>query len=195
MFMPNFGLTNKEHYGVLWYYLEWLILVCFDFVRTKSHHSMPFWRIFVEIEFNEFELLILCQRTFCPDLWVSWRDKLSLMLEINLKVFSPQAWDSRIMQAGKVQTCTYLLEPSQSNNNLCEPRVKIKTQKISEPKINPQNVLFDVMCEMLKQWQLRICSCLACIYIELWMHAGKLPKCIHNLIYAQLKAWANSFIT
>ena len=58
------------------------------------------------------------------------------------------------MQAGKEQMCTYLLEPSQSNNNLCEPRVKIKTQKISEPKINPQNVLFVVMCEMLKQWQL-----------------------------------------
>ena len=67
----------------------------------------------------EFVLLILCQRTFCPDLWVSWHDKLSLMLKIN--VFSPQAWDSHIMQASKVQTSTYLLEPSRSNNNLCEP--------------------------------------------------------------------------
>ena len=25
MFMQNFGVTNKEHYGLLWYFLEWLI--------------------------------------------------------------------------------------------------------------------------------------------------------------------------
>ena len=67
---------------------------------------------------------------------------------------------------------------------------------------------------------LRICSCLACIYRVMdarrkfgelekcvrvaWSTAesnssfwelSKLPKCIHNSIYAQLKAWANSFIT
>ena len=23
--MQNFGLTNKEHYGMLWYFLEWSI--------------------------------------------------------------------------------------------------------------------------------------------------------------------------
>ena len=23
MFMQNFGVTNKEHYGMLWYFLEW----------------------------------------------------------------------------------------------------------------------------------------------------------------------------
>ena len=22
----NFGVTNKEHYGMLWYFLEWLIV-------------------------------------------------------------------------------------------------------------------------------------------------------------------------
>ena len=67
---------------------------------------------------------------------------------------------------------------------------------------------------------LRICSCLACIYRVIdahrkfgelekcvrvaWITAesnssfwelSKLPKCIHNSIYTQLKAWANSFIT
>ena len=26
MVMQNFGLTNKEHYGMLWYFLEWSIL-------------------------------------------------------------------------------------------------------------------------------------------------------------------------
>ena len=25
MLMQNFGVTNKEHYGVLWYFLEWSI--------------------------------------------------------------------------------------------------------------------------------------------------------------------------
>ena len=65
---------------------------------------------------------------------------------------------------------------------------------------------------------LRICSCLACVYrvmdargkfgehekcvreaqpratIAFWV-LSKLPACIHNSIYAQLKARANSFIT
>ena len=26
MLMQNFGMTNKEHYGVLWYFLEWSII-------------------------------------------------------------------------------------------------------------------------------------------------------------------------
>ena len=25
MLMRNFGVTNKEHYGILWYFLEWSI--------------------------------------------------------------------------------------------------------------------------------------------------------------------------
>ena len=27
MLMQNLGVTNKEHYGMLWYFLEWSILV------------------------------------------------------------------------------------------------------------------------------------------------------------------------
>ena len=32
--MQNFGVTNKEHYGMLWYFLEWSILhnLCFSFL-------------------------------------------------------------------------------------------------------------------------------------------------------------------
>ena len=30
MIMQNFGVTNKEHYGVLWYFLEWSILLLVD---------------------------------------------------------------------------------------------------------------------------------------------------------------------
>ena len=26
MLMQNFGMTNKEYYGMLWYFLEWSIL-------------------------------------------------------------------------------------------------------------------------------------------------------------------------
>ena len=28
MLMQNFGMTNIEYYGMLWYFLEWSILVC-----------------------------------------------------------------------------------------------------------------------------------------------------------------------
>ena len=30
----KFGVTNKEHYGMLWYFLEWSILhnLCFSFL-------------------------------------------------------------------------------------------------------------------------------------------------------------------
>ena len=69
-------------------------------------------------------------------------------------------------------------------------------------------------------WNLRICSCLACVYRVMDAHGkfgehegcneyleaqpratlaswvlSKLPKCIHNSIYAQIKDWTNSFIT
>ena len=27
MLMQNFGVTNKEHYGMLWYFLEWSIVI------------------------------------------------------------------------------------------------------------------------------------------------------------------------
>ena len=29
MLMQNFGVTNKEHYGILWYFLEWPIALPF----------------------------------------------------------------------------------------------------------------------------------------------------------------------
>ena len=68
------------------------MFVCFDFIRTQSHHSSPFWNIFVEIEMNF--CYWTCENNVCPDLWVRW-EELSLMSKID--VFSPQAWDSPIM--------------------------------------------------------------------------------------------------
>ena len=34
--MQNFGVTNKEHYGMLWYFLEWSIVV----VVVIGHHQI-----------------------------------------------------------------------------------------------------------------------------------------------------------
>ena len=36
----------------LWALKDTITSACFDFVRTQSHHSKPFWNIFVEIELN-----------------------------------------------------------------------------------------------------------------------------------------------
>ena len=36
MLMQNFGVTNKEHYGMLWYFLEWSIVV----VVVIGHHQI-----------------------------------------------------------------------------------------------------------------------------------------------------------
>ena len=33
--MQNFGVTNKEHYGMLWYFLEWSI------ATFTSHEDVP----------------------------------------------------------------------------------------------------------------------------------------------------------
>ena len=32
MLMQNFGMTNKEHYGILWYFLEWstVLTICLN---------------------------------------------------------------------------------------------------------------------------------------------------------------------
>ena len=35
--MQNFGVTNKEHYGILWYFLEWPIAL--PFLSSKKEGS------------------------------------------------------------------------------------------------------------------------------------------------------------
>ena len=40
MFMQNFGVTNKEHYGMLWYFLEWSIAAVFFGERGKTQHML-----------------------------------------------------------------------------------------------------------------------------------------------------------
>ena len=42
--MQNFGVTNKENYGVLWYFLEWSIHVT-CMTLTVSHNTLEKWLI------------------------------------------------------------------------------------------------------------------------------------------------------
>ena len=37
MLMQNFGVTIKEHYGMLWYFLEWSI------AYGLEHDGLTFW--------------------------------------------------------------------------------------------------------------------------------------------------------
>ena len=37
--MQNFGVTNKEHYGMLWYFLEWSI----EPARSAEMITGSFW--------------------------------------------------------------------------------------------------------------------------------------------------------
>ena len=39
MLMQNFGVTNKEHYGMLWYFLEWSINK-WDLLSTRENKNL-----------------------------------------------------------------------------------------------------------------------------------------------------------
>ena len=48
--MQNFGVTNKEHYGMLWYFLEWsIVFICLFFFIRLNH---------METELSEINLLV-----------------------------------------------------------------------------------------------------------------------------------------
>ena len=36
MLMQNFGVTNKERYGMFWYFLEWSIVFLFPLFQTRA---------------------------------------------------------------------------------------------------------------------------------------------------------------
>ena len=35
----KFGMTNKQHYGMLWYFLEWSILLIYNKVSVNLMHK------------------------------------------------------------------------------------------------------------------------------------------------------------
>ena len=39
MLMQNFGVTNKEHYGMLLYFLEWSIVISYAAFFVCSHNA------------------------------------------------------------------------------------------------------------------------------------------------------------
>ena len=45
--MQNFGVTNKEHYGMLWYFLEWSIASILIQVKVAVLPSKPIVCLFV----------------------------------------------------------------------------------------------------------------------------------------------------
>ena len=49
----NFGATNKEHYGMLWYFLGWSISCCVEDVNTRQRLSFSFPEfLYSLLEFN-----------------------------------------------------------------------------------------------------------------------------------------------
>ena len=40
----KFGVTNKEHYGMLWYFLEWSISSCFSCAYVEILSTSKVWR-------------------------------------------------------------------------------------------------------------------------------------------------------
>ena len=52
MLMQNFGVTNKEHYGMLWYFLEWSIAHCdgkLNSVRVLQRYAPAIFSVIVFI--------------------------------------------------------------------------------------------------------------------------------------------------
>ena len=48
--MQNFGVTNKEHYGMFWYFLEWLIVLIITLLcklTVKIFHDQGSWQVCV----------------------------------------------------------------------------------------------------------------------------------------------------
>ena len=45
MLMENFGVTNKEHYGMLWYFLEWSIVTNVEVCMTGFPTRVPRGRL------------------------------------------------------------------------------------------------------------------------------------------------------
>ena len=99
----------------------------------------------------------MCKRTICLDLWIRHEKKLlSLMNEIN--VFSPQAWDSRIMnKSWQVQVShhvTHLMRGLRTERRVL--KAKIFTKSTVEP----------CSCYL-------ICNMNLTIFMG-WLHVGRL---------------------
>ena len=61
MLMQNFGVTNKEYYGMLWYFLEWSIRLPFignDACRAQIMTSIIIQVVRLVAPFSSLEKLV-----------------------------------------------------------------------------------------------------------------------------------------
>ena len=61
--MQNFGVTNKEHYGMLWYFLEWpreteTVLMQNLGVTNKEHYGMLWYFLEWSIDLLQMNIII-----------------------------------------------------------------------------------------------------------------------------------------
>ena len=50
MLMQNFGVTSKEHYGMLWYFLEWSIAsLCYGYESSFLYFFYVFIYSYIEV--------------------------------------------------------------------------------------------------------------------------------------------------
>ena len=59
MRIQNFGVTDKEHYGMLWYFLEWSIDI--DYLQLSVHQRVK--KILPTITEYLREILHMCTKT------------------------------------------------------------------------------------------------------------------------------------
>ena len=81
---------NFEHF---WSYLKDNNFSVFNFVRSQSHHSMPFWNIFVEVNWTFIITWIkkvrMSQRPKWPELIL-----VSLAWSMPRRIATPPGWDA-----------------------------------------------------------------------------------------------------
>ena len=63
--MQNFGVTNKEHYDMLWYFLEWSIVVSHAAVLVCSSDAPAQDASFQLVEEARYETKITAMETKC----------------------------------------------------------------------------------------------------------------------------------
>ena len=86
--MQNFGMTNKEHYGMLWYFLEWLIILH----STKSYpvyckHSFIYLVDFLKTTLMKFAVI-----------WVKRCEKAGFLSPRSSKIIVTKEEKERVMR-------------------------------------------------------------------------------------------------
>ena len=65
MLMQNFGVTNKERYGMLWYFLEWSIVISYAAFFVCSRNAPTKEAPFQLVEETRYETKITAMEAKC----------------------------------------------------------------------------------------------------------------------------------